>query len=511
MVAVVLAPALWLAASWLQPQWDVLAHLAEYRLPKVASNTFWLALNVAVFTGIVGVAAAWLTTACEFPGRALFEKLLVMPLAIPGYVMAFVFLGMLEYSGPLQTALRDWFDTRANFFPWMNHPITVSAVFSLVLYPYVYLLARSGLQRSGRRCMEVARSLGMSPGKALIRVVLPLLRPAIFAGVALAVLESVADFGTVATFNYDTLAVEVYRTWFSMFNLAAAAQLASGLLLVIVLLLLLERKARGARRFTTDQVSAHRLQLSAGKSALAIASLSTLLLLALVIPLIQLSIWTTQHWQRLFDQRFVELIGNTLSLATMAAVLVVAVSLLLVCNRRANVAGLELAGSGYALPGTVLATGVMLVLTYTDGLLAEFSGATLGLASSVPALLLAYMIRFLRVALSPLDAAARTLAPSVLESAQLLERSRWRRFRQVQWPTLSPAVLVAVAMVAVEVIKEMPATLMLRPFGWDTLATHVYELTSEGQWQWAAGPGLLVVLCGAIPVWLLVRKERGAV
>ena len=149
-VTVVLAPALWLAASWLQPQWDVLSHLAEYRLPKVAANTFWLALNVAIFTGIIGVTAAWLTTACEFPGRGLFEKLLVMPLAIPGYVMAFVFLGMLEYSGPLQTALRGWFDTRANFFPWTNHPITVSAVFSLVLYPYGYLLAMSCLERSGR-------------------------------------------------------------------------------------------------------------------------------------------------------------------------------------------------------------------------------------------------------------------------------------------------------------------------------------------------------------------------
>lgn len=511
-IALVLAPVLWLVSTWWDPQLDALSHIAQYRLPKVAANTFWLALNVAIFTGIIGVACAWLTSACEFPGRPLFERWLVMPLAIPGYVMAFVYLGIIDYSGPLQSGLRELLGTRSNLFPWTQHPVTVAVVFSLVLYPYVYLLARTGLQRRGRRAMEVARSLGQTPASAFVRVILPLLRPAIFGGIALAVLEALADFGTVATFNYDTLAVEVYRTWFSMFNLQAAAQIASALLLVVFLLLLLERSARGAARFTTDQAPGARLQLSARQSTLAVTGLSALLLAAFVVPMLQLLIWTVQHWQRLVDPRFIELVTNTMGLAAMAATLSVCIATVVVLRPQRKPALLELAGSGYALPGTVLATGIMLILTYADGLLSQGLGSDgFGLASSVPALLLAYMIRFMRVALSPLDASARSLSPAIVESARLLEARTWHRFRRVQWPVLAPAAMTAAALVAVEVIKEMPATLMLRPFGWDTLATHVYELTSEGQWQMAAGPGVLIVLCASIPVWLLVRKEPGAV
>ena len=493
-------------------------HLFDTKLGRLAGNTLILVLGVGAGVALLGVSLAWLTSVCEFPGRRFFEWALMLPLAIPGYVMAFVFLGLFSYAGPVQTLLRSWFG-KGVWFPDIQSPGAVILVFSLVLYPYVFLLARTAFLAQGRSTMDAARVLGLKPFAAFLKVAVPVARPAIVAGVALALMETLADFGAVSVFNFDTFTTAIYESWYGLFNLTVAAQLASLLLLFVAVAMTLEQYGRKHQRYTQNdrRKTARNYRLRGVRALAATVFCSIILVFAFVMPVSQLLIWASTNFATDFDSRYLEFLLHTVGLAAIAAVATATIALLLALGKRmAGNAGMRrwqqraerLATLGYALPGSVLAVGIMLTFAWADGFLGKTLQLQPVLLGSLFALLLAYVIRFLAVAHAPVEAGLLGIKPSVIEAARSLGASPSRVRREVYVPMLKPGLLTALIIVFVDVMKEMPATLLIRPFGWDTLAVRVFQMTNEGQWERAALPALTLLLVGLVPVILLVKNAR---
>ena len=514
----VLLPLSVLMFSWHEVDQQIWAHLWQTQLPRLLGNTLVLVLGVGVGVTLLGVSLAWLTSLCEFPGRRWLDWALMLPFAIPAYVLAFVFVGLLDFAGPLQTLLREWFGSDVRF-PRVRSTGGVIIVLVLVFYPYVYLLARNAFLAQGKGLMEAARVLGLSPWRAFWRVALPMARPAIGAGLALAIMETLADFGAVSVFNFDTFTTAIYKTWYSFYSLTSATQLASLLLLAVMLVLYGERRARGAVRPVNERPRGKALYHLKGGKALAASSWCGLVFACgFVIPVLQLIVWFWQRGRFDLDERYSALILHTLYLGAMAALITVSVALLLAFSRRLAPTRLMrstvgVANLGYALPGSMLAVAIMLAFSYLDReLVIPLSGWLGGagkpiLLGSLSALLLAYMIRFMAVAYGPLENSLARIRPSLPEASRSLGVGGVGLFFKVYLPLLVPGALSAALLVFVDVLKEMPATLLMRPFGWDTLSVRVFEMTSEGEWARAALPALTLVLVGLLPVILLIRRS----
>lgn len=522
MAGLVLMPVLVVFFSWQSAQVDVWQHLIATGLARLLNNTLMLMLGVGVMVMLIGVSLAWLTAVCEFPGRRWLDWALVLPLAIPTYVVAFVALGLMSYSGPVLTLWRSLFGPQA-WYPDIRSPLGVILVMGAVLYPYVYMLARSAFLQQGRSLTDAARSLGLSPWASFFRVVLPMARPAIVAGTALALMEALADFGAVAVFNYDTFTTAIYKSWFGFFNLQAAAQLASLLLMFVALALVVEQQARGRGRVHQQNHKRHeRIRLAGWRGWFACCYCALILLLAFVVPFCQLALWVVKTGFAGLDARFFQLMKHTFLLGAISAALVALMALLVAFGQRLSPSRwiahvIRLTSLGYALPGSVLAVGVMMVFTLLDRevlwpLLRHFlpSGQVAGqiLLGSVAALIVAYVIRFFSVGLGPVQSGLERIRPQLQEAAQSLGHSQWQVIRRLYLPMLTPSLMTALILVLVDVMKEMPATLLLRPFGWDTLSVRVFEMTSEGEWQRAALPALTLVLVSIIPVILMMRRSR---
>ncbi len=518
--ALVLMPLLVLLLSWQSVDTMIWSHLLQTQLFTLIGNTLVLVGGVGVGVILLGVSLAWLTSLCEFPGRRLFDWALMLPFAIPAYVLAFVVIGLLDFAGPVQTQLRAWLGSDFRMFP-IRSTGGVIAVLILVFYPYVYMLARGAFLAQGRGLMEASRILGHSPWQGFWRVALPMARPAIGAGVALAIMETLADFGAVSVFNYDTFTTAIYKTWHGFYSLQTATQLASLLLLFVFLALYVERRAQGSKRFPgSDKPRQGPLYRLRGPLAwLACGYCALVLAVAFVIPVIQLVWWALGSGVADFDSRYWRVIRNTLLLGGMAALITVGVATLLVLARRLQPirrvrSAVAVANLGYALPGSVLAVGIMFAFSFLDNQLLIPLRQWLGnpqagqlLMGSLFALLLAYLIRFMAVAYGPLDTSLARIRPSLPEAAHSLGQSGWTVFWRVYLPLLLPGVLSAALLVFVDVLKEMPATLLMRPFGWDTLAVRIHGLTVEGEWQRAALPALTLVLVGLLPVIVLIRRS----
>ena len=515
----VLLPLLVLALSWNSLDSTIWSHLLETQMARLLGNTLVLAVGVIVGVVLLGVSLAWLTSLCNFPGRRWLDWALMLPFAVPAYVLAFVMIGILDFAGPLQTTLRGWL---GNDFRMVSIRSTGGVIFVLVLvfYPYVYMLARGAFLAQGRGLMEAARILGHSPWQAFWRVALPMARPAIGAGAALAVMETLADFGAVSVFNYDTFTTAIYKTWYGFYSLQTATQLASLLLLFVLLALYAERRAQGSKRFPgSDKPRQGPLfQLRGVRGWLATGYCLLVLAVAFVIPLVQLFYWLFTSGSD-FDERYWSLIRNTLTLGGIAAVTTVVVAMLQVLARRLQPmrrvrSAVALANLGYALPGSVLAVGIMFAFSVADNQLVVPLQAWLGVDSPAPlllgslfALLLAYLIRFMAVASGPLDTALARIRPALPEAAHSLGHTGASVFWRVYLPLLMPGLLSAGLLVFVDVLKEMPATLLMRPFGWDTLAVRIHSLTAEGNWPEAALPAITLVATGLLPVIVLIRRS----
>ncbi len=518
-VASVLAvPSLAVLASLARPSWDVWVHLWRTQLLEVLGATLALVAGVGAGTFAVGTGLAWLVAGYRFPGRSVFEWALILPMAVPAYVIGFAFLGLFEYAGPLQTWLRGHLGGEVGL-PELRSYWGVVLVMTLVFYPYVYLLARTAFREQGAATLETARSLGRSRVAAFREVTLPMARPAIVAGVSLAMMEALADFGTVATFGYRTLTEAIYRVWYGMFDRAAAAQLASLLLLFAVGMLTLERSLRGRARFVQSQrrgPSPAPVALPGSRGWAATAACAGVLAFAFVLPLGQLLFWARDAVGGWRAAAFLTLLGNTLALAGGAALLAAVPALVLAYAVRLHPSpGVRLcarsASMGYALPGAVIAVGVLVPMAWLDHAFARaaaaLGGGPVGLlvTGSAAGLLFAYVARFLSVSFQTLEAGLGRVPRSMDDAARSLGASVGATLRRVHVPLLRGSLLTACILVFVETMKEMPATLLLRPLGLDTLAIEVWERTSESMWADAAAPALAIVAAGLVPVFLAIR------
>ncbi len=512
----VLLPLSVVFASLFSPAGEIWQHLVDYVLRELLVNTLWLALGAGLGTAVLGVSLAWLTALCAFPGRRLFSWALMLPLAMPAYVIAFVAVGLLDYTGPVQTALRGWFGDGV-WFPPIRSTGGVIAVMTLALYPYVYLLARNAFLTQGRCTLEAAQSLGHGRVSAFFRVALPMARPWIAGGVMLVLMETLADFGTVAIFNYNTFTTAIYKAWYGLFSLTAAAQLASILVLLVFLLLLIEPWLRSRLRYHTPGKSTTRaapIALHGATAWLAFGYAALVLTLAFVVPVLQLLWWVRETGAEDLDARYFGFLGHSLFLGGLAAALTAAAALVLAYTLRQrpdlwNRLAVRLATLGYALPGAVLAVGIFIPVAWLDqqliALAQRLFSWEIGLLieGTLLVMLLAYLVRFFAAAYNPVDSAMQRIRPHIDEAARSFGLGGFAVLRRVHLPILRGGLLTAALLVFVDVMKEMPITLMTRPFGWDTLAVRIFEMTSEGQWERAALPAIAIVAAGLIPILLL--------
>lgn len=520
--ATVALPLLVVLASWREPAGDVWTHLWRTQLIELIANTLLLAAGVGAGTLLVGAGLAWLVAAFEFPGRRVFEWALVLPLAMPAYVIGFAFLALFDFAGPVQSALRRLAGPDIRL-PELRSGWGVMLMMTLVFYPYVYVLARVAFREHGGAALEVARSLGHSPARAFAGVILPLARPSLAAGVALAVMEALADFGTVSTFGYRTLTEAVYRVWTGMFDRVAATQVASVLLMLVLGVLLLERALRGRRRFTGGDRRGGfpRIQLRGGRAAGAVVACAGVLSLAFVLPVSELVIWALHLGpEERASRGFADLVASTFLLAAASALLVCVLAVVLAYARRLRpsrtaTAAAQFSSLGYALPGAVIAVGVLAPVAWFDGVLAAAAEWMLGqrlglvLTGSAAAVLFAYAVRFLAVGYQTTEAALGRIPPSLDEAARSLGVTMRVALRRVHMPLMRGGIVSALTLIWVETIKELPATLLLRPFGIKTLAIEVWERTSESLWAEAALPALAIVAVGLVPLLVVTRLDRG--
>ncbi len=517
--ALTLVPVAVTFSAFAQVEGDILAHLAAFVLPELLANTAWLLLGVGVGVSVLGVSLAWLVAMCDFPGRRLFEWALLLPLALPAYVTAFVAIGLLDFTGPLQTGLRESFGPMN--LPEIRSRGGVILVMTLALYPYVYLIARNAFATQGAIALEAAQSLGLSRRQGFFRVALPMARPWIAAGLMLALMETLADFGTMAIFNYDTFTTAIYKAWYSLFSLPAAAQLASILILFVLVAVVVEQRSRMRMRYGTVGRSgaSRRIRLSPTLARLSLLYAASVLAFAFVIPVIQLAWWASDAVETDLDSRYWEFAWHSLLLAGMGALLVVTAALLLAYAGRqrpgpAMMWTQRLATIGYAFPGAVLAVGLFIPVAWLDNWLIVagragfgFSGTEI-LKGTLLVMLLAYLVRFLAVGFGPIDSGLHRITRNIDEAARSLGTGAAGLLARVHLPMLRTSLLTAAALAFVDIMKEMPITLMTRPFGWDTLAVRVFEMTSEGEWERAALPSLAIVIAGIIPS--IVLSWRGA-
>ena len=511
-------PVLAVLASWLQwtPQtMDLLREMASTVLPDYAWTSMTLCLMVAVGVAVLGLGTAALVTLFDFRGRAAFEWLLLLPLAMPAYVVAYAWTDFLQFSGPLQVTLRETFGWRGALWPDVRSVWGAALVFTVSLYPYVYLLARTALLERVASLMEAARLLGAPLPRRIREVALPLSRPAVAAGVALALMETLADFGVSSYFGIQTFTAGIYKAWLAMDNRIAAAQLATVLLVVVMVLLRLEQRAEQRMRFAQGRVSrqgtaeSQPLRLHGGRQMLAWAVCALPVAMGFMLPVLILLRALADSEVELPWARFGDWAWNSMRLGGVTAVLAVGVAVLLAfaVRQRANMwnqAVTQVVGLGYAVPGAVVVVGLLLPVGWIQQTWPQSSAGVWITATSL-GLVWAYLVRFCAVALQSVQSGYARIPLSLDDSSRMLGVTGWGLLRQVHVPLLQRTTVAALLLVFVDVMKELPVTMVLRPFNSDTLAVVAYQLARDERLGEAALPSLALVLVGLIPVVLLTR------
>jgi iron(III) transport system permease protein len=522
---IVVAPVvsvIWLAFHPVENIWP---HMTATVLPRYLGNTLFLMGGVGALTAAVGTGAAWLVAMYRFPGSRWLDYALLFPLAIPGYVGAYALIDFFDYSGVVQTALRasfGWETARDYWFPAVRTRSMAAIVLSAALYPYVYLLARAAFREQSNCTYEVARALGTGPLALFWRVGLPLARPAIAMGVALALMETVADFGTVDHFGVQTLTTGIFSVWLSGGNAGGAAQISLVILGIVVALLTIERLSRRNARFHRMSRASRPLEPMALRGAKAwVATLACLLPFGVgfVLPVAVMLSHALKKPEAWVSKGLLQALGNTIVVGGAASVLTVIGALFLVYGVRLAGRGfprlvLPLTSVGYAAPGTVLAVGLLIPLAAMDHRVADFVLAVTGIdpglvmTGTAAALILAYFVRFFGIAQGSVDSAFGRVSPSLPLAARSLGRGAGGTLREVYLPLMRRSVATALLVVFVDCVKELPATLLLRPFNYNTLATRVYEQASLERLSDAAPAALLVMMVGLAAVWVMAHTNR---
>jgi iron(III) transport system permease protein len=522
-------PILVVASSVFFPAGDIWEHLLDTVLTRYVKNSAALMLGVSIGVLALGILPAWLVSAYRFPGRAIFEWALLLPLAIPAYIIAYTYTGMLDVAGPLQSTLRETFDWRYGdyWFPEIRSLGGAIAMLSLVFYPYVYLLCRAAFAEQSGSVMEAARSLGCTPRGAFVRVAMPLARPAIVVGLSIALMETLADYGTVQYFGLSTFTTGIYRTWNGLGSSVGAAQLAALLMCFVFVLVSLESASRrqsqffntGSRVRPGARVPLHGVALVGAYMACGLP-----VLFGFLVPFTQLAVWAGLTAETILTRDFFVYFLNSVTLAVITALAALALALFIAYGKRlypsrSSTAASRVLGLGYALPGTVVAIGVLLPFAWLDNRLSAFllarfdTNPGLLLSGTAFILVFAYLVRFLPIAMNTVEAGLCKIKPSMDEAGRSMGLRPTIMLRRIHMPMMRGSLVTALLLVFVDVMKELPATLLLRPFNFNTLAIRTYELANEERLADAAGPALAIVLASLIPVILLslsLRPSAGA-
>jgi len=524
-VGIILFPIITVFWIALHPTENIWPHLLATSLPRYLSNSITMMLFVALFATSVGVGTAWCVSRYSFPGRGLYQWALFLPLAVPSYIGAYAFVDFWEYAGPVQTALREYFGWQTSRDYWFFEPRSMkTAVFviGLSLYPYTYMLARAAFQDQSARAMEVAQALGASPLKRFWRVALPLARPGIAVGAALVMMETLNEFGAVEFFAVQTLTTGIFTTWLEAGNLGGAAQIASVLLLIIAVLVIWERLSRSRMRVdqkynTTQHTQPVRLKGSKGWGVSLLCALPVLF--GFILPVSIMLGHGLSVDQALQIQAFLAASANSIWVAGMAGIVTVAAALLATFAVQLSPTGLrrqlaQFSMLGYAIPGAILAVGILTPLAYLDRGLADtvetYFGVDIGLilTGSAAGIIIAYVIRFFALGVGTISAALNRISPNVLTSARALGKNPAGILTTVHIPMIRGPILIACLLVFVDAIKELPATLLLRPFGFETLSTLIYNAASREDIEGASLASLVVILVSMIAVLIVARASK---
>jgi iron(III) transport system permease protein len=508
---------------------EVWGHLVATVLPQYVLNSLGLMVGVGLGVLGLGVSTAWLVTMCQFPGRRVFEWALLLPLAAPSYLLAYTYTDFLDYFGWVQTTLRaifGWQSVTDYWFPNVRSLGGAIVLFSLVLYPYVYMLVRVAFLEQSLCTLEASRALGCNPWRSFRTVALPLARPAIAAGTALALMETLNDFGTVQYFSVPTFTTGIYRTWFGMGDRPAAAQLAGVSLIFIAVLIGLERFSRRQARYyqsASQHQSLSTYALGFWRGILASGFCALPIVLGLLLPAGLLLAMALGQWRQVLGNDFLSLANHSLILSGATALLGILLSLVLAYGARLQpgpvvLGGVQAAALGYAIPGAVIAVGILMPVTALDNSVASWLETVWNrpvglLLSGTPiALIFAYLVRFLAVSLNTVEAGLAKIRPSLDDAARSLGHGPTATLRQIHAPLLGGSLLTAAVLVFVDVMKELPATMVMRPFNFDTLAVRVYQYASDERLAEAAVPALAILVVGLLPVillsWRIAQSRR---
>ena len=497
---------------------DNWSHLYNYVLFDYMKNSAVLVFGVSIMTLIIGAGSAWLVSNFDFLGKRFFEWALILPLSIPPYILAYTFTGLFDSYGTLNNLIRNIFELEQSyiFFPSIRNIWGAILVFSFTLYPYIYLVTRSAFLNQSRSTLEAGRILGLSRFEISFKLAMPMIRPAIIGGLMLVIMETLSDFGAVEHFSIPTFTTGIFRTWYGMGDLLTAMQLSSFLLILIAIFLFIENKSRRNADFVSDSSTHRPIQierLNSKYSVLAFVFCSIPLLVGFILPTSELLVWAIYYNPSFFDDRFLDAAINTITLALTAAVLCSMIALLINFSVRINKNKiLKILSSflsiGYALPGLILAVGIVQTTTFIDSSL--LNKTSLALTGSVFGLVLAYIIKSYALSNNTISSGMEKISMGIDNSARVLKSSGWNLLGRIHFPLLKTSFFTSIMLVISEVVKELPATLILRPFNFDTLAVSTYIYAAEERMRDAAAPSIAIIIVGLIPIIIITRMIRSS-
>lgn len=516
-------PILTIAVNIFASSGDVWSHLASTVLPDYVRNSLILMVGVGSGVFLLGVGTAWLVTMCRFPGSRYFNWMLILPMAVPAYLMAYTYTDFLAFTGPVQQLLRDvtgW-GYGEYWFPNVRSIGGAVIMMSFVFFPYVYLLTRAAFLEQSASLLEASRSLGATSTESFYKIALPLARPSIAAGMALALMETLNDFGTVDYFGVQTFTTGIYRTWFGLGERVAAAQLSGFLLVFILFLILMERWSRNKMSTKSSSTGRYKrlyvYELSGWKAWASTAFCALPVVVGFAIPVVILFEMMVTNFSVAIDSRFLQFSLNTILVAVVSGFLALLVALIMAYGVRLNPSFLtkistRIGSMGYAIPGSVIAVGILIPFGWADNTLDSWLRSTFGISSglllsgTIFALIFAYVVRFLAVAFNTVEASLGNITSNMDEAAQGMGFSYTKILGKIHIPMMSGSLFAAIMLVVVDVIKELPATLIVRPFNFDTLAVQVYRLASDERLAESSGAALAIVLVGLVPVFILSKS-----
>ena len=517
-ILLVVIPIMTVMSFIFQPSTELWGHLSENLLIDYLLNTGMIVISVALLTIVIGVSCAWLVTNFTFPGVNIFKWLLVMPIAIPTYVSAYIYAGLFEPSGMIFDSVENYLGLGKELYDLIELRNIYGVIFilSICLYPYVYLLSYSSFKEQSYCALEVGKSLGLSDKELFSRVSIPLARPGIIAGVSLVMMETLAEFGTMDYYGVRTFTTGIYRTWFAFGDETSALHLASILLTFVFIIIIIEKFSRGKSQYVNTSQKSKKIKARDLNGIYGIyACLWCLLftLLGFILPVIQLLFWLSETYSYIFEDYYIQVIKNTVSIATIASIIIVLISIYSSYINRATdnlyiKSSLKIFTLGYSIPGVVIAVGIIIPLTMVDNFQARIFGSPLYyLSGSFFALVLCYLVRFSTISYNATESGLGKIKKNIDLTVQSFGLSNFSILKKVHMPIMKTTLITSFILVFVDIVKELPATLILRPFNFDTLAINIYELASSEQLSYIASPSLILILISLIPVILLIRKN----